>query len=203
MTRSTSDHAFFDDTSLYMRLRARFLPGEKLRGYFQWLREQHEQAAAAASRWALAAAGNSVVVRLDDPSRPVTHHLTLPKGATLGARFRAEVSLDDDHDFPPDGSPFRLLLVSPAMLATLRRYLREDESPLVLSLDSEAALRQLLGEDVLRSNLEAARVLSAVPELEGTFNERGYGIAEGEVPFGSDNLPHDVIPVVVYDRSAR
>ncbi len=96
-----------------------------------------------------------------------------------------------------------MLLVSPAVLATLRRYLREDGNTLALSPDNEAALRQLLGEDVLRTNLEAARALSAVPELEGTFNDRGFGTAEGDVPFGSDNLPHDVIPVVVYDPSTR
>ncbi len=106
MNRSTSDHAFFDETSLYMRLRARFLPEEKLRGYFQWVREQREQAAAGALLRELVAAGSSVVVRLDAPDRPVRHRLTLPEGTTLGACFRAEVH-------PPPGRPLPLAARQP------------------------------------------------------------------------------------------
>ena len=145
-----------------------------------------------------AAATGPLVIRLDNVDKPVKAYVEVPAGDKLPARYEVHFELEKKEDRPARETPCRVLLLEPDTFERLRENLAAEGRPLPDD-DDEEAIRLLLREDFLESSAEAARVLSALPELEGSIDRDGKGSASAEVPFGRPNVPKGTHIIVVYE----
>jgi hypothetical protein len=195
-------HAIFDPASRYNRFRRVCDPHEKLLGYFDWLAHKKKQQADLPAPWLetspdLAARAGPLVIRLDNVAKPVAAEVEVPEGGVLGGSYEVFFRLQKMEDRPASETPCRVLLLEPDTLGLLRENLASEGRQ--LPRNEEKAIRMLLSEDCLETSLEAARVLAALPELEGSTDKDGEGSARAEIPFGCPNAPPGTWIVVVYD----
>ncbi len=92
----------------------------------------------------------------------------------------------------------RVLFVEPAVF---HKLLSMDS--LHTPAEAPSVFGRILKDEFLRDNADAARLLSAVPELDGTVDEMGIGICDAiEIPRSSPPLPQHLYIVVVIDQPA-
>jgi hypothetical protein len=191
----TPPFALFDPRSAVSRLRRSVRPDDKLRGYFHWLTAQQEEAgrAAVGLRAAAADAGARLVVRADRPDEALPAEVwvkVLPFGAEPVLKLTFQ--LGRESDCPPGPVPCLAFLIEPAVLDRLAAG-----RPGLGSAEPAATLAQAL-RDLDAGDLDAVRLFSALPELEGEVDEYGFGrCAECRLPADSAALPERVTVAIV------
>jgi hypothetical protein len=192
-------HIIFDPASQYNRMRRACDPHEKLVGFFDWLDHMKKRGVAPPIQVKkMVAALGPLVIRLDNIDKHVQAYVEVPRGDILPARYEVRFQLPKT-DWPPPETPCRVFLLEPETFNRLRENLAAENRPLPDD-DDEEAIRLLLREDFLENSAEATRVLSALPELNGTVGAEGQGSASAEVPFGCPNVPKGTHIIVVYER---
>ena len=183
-------HPLFDPDSCYSRLRAAVPPQERVRGYFRWLAAEHSRAALLGVAAAPAAPPPHLVLRVDRPEEALAAEVRVrlsPPG-----REERHVSLTlETRDYRPAGRlTCRAFLVEPAIAR---------------QLGGPGALRHVFRRETLARDFEAARVLSALPELEGGLEGGCARFERVVLPPGCGELralPGRVLVVVAVDAAA-
>ena len=200
----------FDPDSPYGRLRGSLKPEAKLRGFFHHLAVTQKAKRGEARSRAFAAdterAGKAVllplVVSAADPQRPLDAELWLDL-LPFGGRGRMLLSfrLRQPADAPPRGTACRALLLTPGMLERLcgAEATRSSDA-------ARRAVTALLAGGGGGEPFEAARVLAAVPELDGEMEEGGFcKFRPFDLPEQAahvEELPSRTVVLVVLDGRA-
>lgn len=176
-------HALFDPGSKYNRLRAAVRPADKLRGYFHWLSAQPaappEPGGAGRVRGAAPmllaapaarAAGRRLVLRLDEPDEVVAAAVKPAVVPAEGGGKQLELTVELHDHIPPYPVACRAFFIEPAVLSRLTTLDKSfaDRPPLTV-------LQTVFRPEWVGYNLEAARILSALPEMDGTVDQDGAG----------------------------
>jgi hypothetical protein len=202
----TSPHPLFNSESRYNYFRSGFAPEDKIHGYFKELarRLRHgdpvdmEAGQTSISLVLLADAPEQVVpalgyAELDPPS--ASSEGTLPSEGTLRVRLQLTDLASRTVHLP---ASFRAFLLEPEVLDPLSRAIE------AVGQSQEFVLRRVFAREVVADNLQVARILSGVPELEGTINTNGSGeTSHLSVPSTQPSigqLPDRVTVVVVIDH---
>jgi hypothetical protein len=195
----------FDPRSAYGRMRASLLPDAKMRGFFHHLAVQQKAKRDERRPLAFAAKTGKVptfnlVVSSADTQRRLDADVWLDLAA-FGARSRLTLSfrIRDSQAVPPAGTACRALFLTPGMLERLCGAAATRSSDAA----SEALGRLLSGRSDA-DPFEAARVLAAVPELNGEVDEGGFcKFKPFDLPEQAghvDELPAKTVLLVVVDH---
>lgn len=209
-----SRHALFDETSLVTEFRNEFIPGEKLYGLFlaEGLRRQFEQSPPVELPQMMARASGqggtnspatlkplSALVDRDPTVGDVTMLVLLLSAAAVRSLSDVQVSRqllkspDGENDIFQvriigarqfAGSRCRLMVLSPIVRSNLMK---------VAGLQGEltfAKLEELLDDKKLRTHVELARYIAALPELEDTINGHGDCTLKLSLPDAPAALPN-------------
>jgi hypothetical protein len=191
--------ALFDPDSYYNRLRACIRPEDKLRGFFHWLHVRDRYAPApggpAGRRPAL-----RLVLSAGRPEEPIAAHVeaNLVADDRGGTRLVPSVGLQrPPGDIPQKKTACRVYLLEQAVLERLRAA-----DPALREEPDDTLPGKVFQNERVAANWEVARILSAVPELEGQLDENGHGdFPPCPLPENCPirSLPEDVHVVVVLD----
>jgi hypothetical protein len=216
----TSKSSLFDPHSLYSRLRASIAPEDKMRGYFRWLQLEQQRAQSEDTRVRPLAAAQAkqrhyLILQAARPQEPLQAEMDvfIRRDEDGENRIHLSLGLAPQTDRPRHKTACRAYLLDPAVLELLQtvfaKWNKTGETFLRLARQHNKenvskkteAVGKLFSSEFLNHNLEAARILSTVPELEGTVDERGQGdfrpIALAE---DCPNIPEHVYVVVVIDQ---
>jgi hypothetical protein len=163
---SPSSHPLFHPASLYSRLRESCKPDDRLRGYFRWLAAQPVPRAVPPWRNPPPAFADALVFRADRPDEPLPAAVSVAltdegRSRRLDIRFQ----LTDAGDHPGRPVACRAFLLDADVLARLGAARASDLPSAVASAFRPEALR----------NFELARVLSALPDIDGCVSAKGQG----------------------------
>src|SRR5262245_8775945 len=203
--RSFSAVQIFEPESPYERMRGTLKPDAKLRGFFHYLAVLQKAKRADPGPLAFGARTGkaptaSVVVSAADPERALDADLWLDL-LPFGGRGRLLLSfrIRDRKAIPPAGTACRAFFLTPGML---ERLCGSDSTR-----SSDVARKAIAGLLAGRSPVEpfeAARVLAAVPEMDGEVDEGGFcKFAPFDLPEQAghvDELPARTVVVVVVKR---
>lgn len=194
-------HALFDPASRYNRLRLAAGLDDKMRGYFHWLRSRQDRKETVASSSGMATAPpRRLVVRLSqlETATPADVDVRFLPRADQRKTIDVRLQLQKPKKYLVR---YRVWLMDPAFWQRLRKA-----EPSLSEEPSAEGLLRLVNDETLRSNLEVARILSAIPELEGSVDESGSGrctaLALPDSCDDIDALPEDVFVVIVLDKEA-
>jgi hypothetical protein len=202
--RPFSAEQLFEPHSPYGRMRGSLKPDAKLRGFFHYLAVQQKakRAEPVALRFS-ARTGKPTASMVVSSSAP-EHSLDAdvwPELVPFGDRGRLLLSfrIRDRRAVPPAGTACRALFLTPGML---ERLCGADSTR-----SSDAARKAICGLLSGHSAIEpfeAARVLAAVPEMNGELDEDGFcKFQPFDLPEQAghvDELPARTVVVVVVDR---
>lgn len=203
--RPFSAEQIFDTRSIYGRMRGSLKPEAKLRGFFHSLAvaqkdKQFFSEARPARGRSKPPESVELVVMSGAPDEAVNVDLTLELTGGAGrGRMLLLFRIKDRSRIPPEGTACRALLLTKGMVERLCGH----ES----TRTSELALRSI--SDILSGRadgdpFEAARILAAVPELDGKLDEGGFcKFKPFDLPEQAghvDELPERMVIVVVIDR---
>jgi hypothetical protein len=198
----------FDPRSPYGRLRGSLKPEAKLRGFFHHLAVSQKakrvegRPLAFAAKTGKAPAPLPQVVSCAKPEQTLDADLWLEL-VPFGGRARLLLSfrIRDRAAVPPEGTPCRALLLTPGMLERLcgPEATRSSDA-------ARRAISALLAGRSAGDPFESARILAAVPELDGEMDEGGFcKFKPFDLPEQAghvDELPSKTVVVVVLDRRA-
>lgn len=215
-------HPIFDPASMYNRLRRPFQPQEKLKGFFHWRRLQAERVIRPASIADCLAASDRFPVKAGiatpaaaaaapNPTPPHTSVFVCESldgqpvlrkpasAAVIELRIRRSIREQqpdrltiDVNKLPHRNVPCRVFLIEAGVVEHLR------EACLGLAAkDDPEVLERAFADECLGKDLEVARILSAVPDLDGEVNRYGYVHIEAQVPAGTPGLDDRVFVVLV------
>lgn len=219
------EHALFDPDSAYSRMRAGFRQGEKLRGYSFWLqcrketamRQLREEPARAPTEPATAPTGTnrSPEAAPRESRRPLVLRVFRSAGAARGVAppigrlvDAGEVQAGKEEgdscgqlvlgwrDLPVRDSACRLFLVETSVAERLRRA-RPERRP------GDNELAAFFTDEILRANLEVARVLSAVPDLDGVVDDSGSVEFVVDIPGADMDLGDSTCLILVLGPPVR
>src|ERR1043165_4456071 len=145
----------------------------------------------------MGAAPAPLVIRLDDVNKYVEAEVMYPLSPKLTGAYEVRFELPKE-DWPKRETPCRILLLAPETLDILRKSLTSEGRQLPQD-DDETTMRGLFSNEWLENSPAVARVLSALPALEGTIDTKGRGKARDEVPSGLPNAPKRTWLIVVSD----
>jgi hypothetical protein len=202
--RSFSAEQLFDGESEYSRMHASMKPEAKMRGFFHYLAVLQKAKLARSRPVAIAATklnSVSLVVAAGNPDEALDADCTLELAPGFGGQSRlvATCRLADRPMRPPAGSPCRALLLTRGMMERLcgAESTRSDES-------ARKALSRLLAGRGDGDAFETARILAAVPEMDGEMDGSGFcRFRYFEVPEQAghvDELPERTMLVVVIGK---
>jgi hypothetical protein len=203
--RPFSADQLFDPQSPYGRMRGSLKPEAKLRGFFHYLAVQQKAKRAEGGPLAFAAKTGkaptaNLVVSTAAPEQPLDADLWLDL-VPFGGRGRLLLSfrIRDRKAAPPAGTVCRAFFLTAGMLERLAGA----EATRSSDAARKAVSGVLSGRSVLES-FEAARVLAAVPEMDGEIDEEGFCKFDPfDLPEQAghvDELPPKSVVVVVVDR---
>lgn len=206
--RPFSAEQLFDPHSPYGRMRGSLKPEAKLRGFFHYLAvlQKAKRAESRPLKFAADVRGKpptaSLVVTTAAPGEALDADLWLDL-VPFGDRGRLLLSfrIRDRKAIPPAGTACRAFFLTPGMLERL------SGADSTRSSDAaREAVAALLGGRSAIDPFEAARVLAAVPEMDGEVDEDGFcKFAPFDLPEQAghvDELPAKTVVVVVVDRRA-
>jgi hypothetical protein len=189
-------HPLFDPASQYSQARAGFAPEDKLRGYFRWLARCLRAETVQTLRLAAESGPRPALVLLAGTPETVvpaqvevqwTPRKNAPGALRVRLRLINPSALSGRLTLP---APFRAFLLEPEVVERLSQAI---EAP---GQAGESVLPRVFSAEVVAGNLEVARVLSAVPELEGIVNADGSGTTSlAAIPPTSP--PVEVVPPAV------
>lgn len=202
--RPFSAEQLFDDRSDYGRLRAGMKPEAKLRGFFHYLavlqknRTNELPSDAFAARTSTARNTPNLVINAGSPDSTLESDVMVRLMPSFGGRGRLvlDFRVKDRDNAPPPGTTCRAFLLTPGMI---ERLCGPDaaRSPEM----ARKAFTKLLSGEGDTDPLEAARILAAVPELEGEMETGGFGrFPHFELPEQAscvDELPERTTVIVV------
>jgi hypothetical protein len=185
--------ALFDPASYYNRLRACVRTEDKLRGFFHWLtvRDRH---APARGEPAVRPGPLRLVFSAERPEEalPADVQAGFVPDDRGGAAFGLAVQLRQHPGDPPrKKTACRAYLLEQAVLGRLR-----SADPSLRDAADDILIGKVFHDERVAANWEVARILSALPELEGSLDERGRGDFQ---PFPlPENCPIRSLPVDVH-----
>jgi len=200
--RPFSAEQLFEPTSPYGRMRGTLKPDAKLRGFFHYLAVQQKAKRAEPLRFS-AKTGKptaSMVVSSAAPEEQLDADVW-PELVPFGDRGRLLLSfrIRDARAIPPAGTACRAFFLTPGML---ERLCGPDSTR--SSDAARKAISGLLSGQSAVEPFEAARVLAAVPEMNGELDEDGFcKFPPFDLPEQAghvDELPARTVVVVVVDR---
>jgi hypothetical protein len=208
--RAFSAGQLFDPQSTYGRMRASMKPEAKLRGFFHHQAVLAKQRAGSGRRtdgepslcpaWPPGVRTLYLAITTADPGRELPVE-PWPEQAGRSASKRQLLlafRLRDAASFPGATSSCRALLLTPGMVARLAgvEAVRSPEAT------RKALLRLFSGQG--GDPFETARILAAVPELDGEVDEAGFcRFAAVELPEQAaslEGLPEQTTVLIVIDR---
>lgn len=218
MTGIETKLALFNPTSLHNRFRARVRAEDKMRGFFHYLHRRQKQAEQGQtqhrpdtvqaeehperSKEGLSKPGNQerrLVLWADRPETPLEATLDLLFGTEDETRtIGLALQLANPSDFPAGTTDCRAYFLDGPVVARLKATAAAEEG------SSLSSLRDVFQDNLMARSSEVARLLAAVPELDGIIDATGAGIFRSfPLPESCATvvLPEDVTIVVVISGS--
>lgn len=201
--RPFSADQLFDSRSVYGRMRASLKPEAKLRGFFHCLAvakaKQGDPPHPPRARTKPPGVAE-LIVRSTAPEQGLDADLSLDLAPGAGGgRLLVSFRIKDRAAIPPEGTACRALLLTAGMLERL--------CGAEATRSSDAARKAVAGVLAGRSDsdpFETARILAALPEMDGKLDEGGFCKFKPfdlpEQAANVDHLPERMTVVVVIDR---
>jgi hypothetical protein len=189
-------------------MRASMKPGAKLRGFFHYLAVlARDQARSESCEPVLLRAktrnvGDAhLVVGAADPGRDLPADVWSDLADRCGGKRHLVLSfqLRDPASYPPAPAPCRAFLLTPGVVERLCG----GEAVCSAEMARKGLLRLFAGQGT-GEPFETARILAAVPELEGEVDETGFckfrAVELPEQALAVDGLPEHTTVAIVIDR---
>jgi hypothetical protein len=203
--RPFSADQLFDPQSPYGRMRGSLKPDAKMRGFFHYLAVMQKAKRAEFRPLAFAARTGkaptaTLVVSSANPDAALDADLWLDLVPFAGrGRLLLSFRIRDESAIPPAGTACRALLLTPGMVERLcgADATRSSDA-------ARKAITNLLSGHSAVDPFEAARILAAVPEMDGELDEGGFCKFEPfDLPEQAghvDELPSKTVVAVVVDQ---
>jgi hypothetical protein len=201
----------FDAQSVYSRMRASLKPDAKLQGFFHYLAVQAKNRARDEVSRPPGSAGRTrelqlapLVLAADDPDQELPAQLWSELADRFGGKRFLQMSfqLKDASRLPAAPAVCRAFFLTPGVVQRLcgPEATRGAET-------MRRALLEVFAGRGRGDPFETARILAAVPELDGKVDDRGFcKFRPVELPEQAqvlDGLPEHTAVVIVIDRPAR
>lgn len=203
-------HALFDPESAYSRLRSAFVLADKTWGYFLFRRQAAaQQAVPAGQPPTILVLAVSAAAETAESDRAGALVRRLAAGETSWGFRDSAASREGGREFfvsltglPTDASwagvLCRVLIVEVNVLARLRK-----SAPEIEAMDAGAWLEALLASPAFASSSQAARILSALPEMESRLSDAGGVSFAAKAPEGASGPGPGSLIVVLLDASRQ